>query len=56
MANANRDSKRKPTPYSPQDFHPYSSEDEEDQKNVTNELTEEQIQQIAKWQLNPSSV
>ena len=52
IANANRDPKRKPTPYSPQDFNPYVDEVEISEQN---EITEEQISSIAKWQVNPSS-
>ena len=53
MANVNRDSRRRPTPYVPNDFHPYASE--EDTKENVNELTQEQINQIAQWHVNPSS-
>jgi len=52
IANANRDPKRKPTPYSPQDFNPYKDEDENSEQN---EITEEQINSIASWHVNPSS-
>lgn len=50
FANSNRDPKRRPTPYQPSDFHPY-----EDQTKNPDAISEEQIQSIAKWHVNPSS-
>ncbi len=52
MANANRNPKKKPTPYKPQDFNPYHEELED---NTPNEITQDQIEQIASWQVNSHS-
>jgi hypothetical protein len=52
FANANRDPKRRPTPFDPADFTPYK---DVDNKTVgSNEITEEQKQSIAKWRVNHS--
>lgn len=52
FANANRDPKRRPQPFTPEDFSPYS----ENQSQVGHELTKEQQDQIAQWRVNPSSM
>ena len=55
LANANRDPKRRPTPFDPADFTPYKGdiEDETNSKG-SNEVTEEQKQLIAQWHVNHS--
>tara|TARA_R110002012_G_scaffold289633_1_gene482772 strand:- start:273 stop:578 length:306 start_codon:yes stop_codon:yes gene_type:complete len=52
MANANRNSKKRPTPYKPSDFNPYHEELEDIE---VNEITPEDIEQIASWQVNSHS-
>jgi len=50
MANVNRDRRRQPKPYRPDDFHPY-----EYQKQPDPGVTEEIKNNIASWRVNPSS-
>lgn len=50
MANVNRDRKRQPRPYRPDDFNPYEQE-----PKTKRELTQQDIQNIATWRVNPSS-
>jgi len=51
IANVNRDRKRQPRPYRSDDFHPYT----QDHQSQSNELTEQDLQNIASWRVNPSS-
>lgn len=53
MANTNRDSKRKPQPYTAADFSPCTIHENETSRG--HEVTEEQKDQIAQWHVNPSS-
>jgi len=53
MANANRDPKRRPTPFEPSDFTPYR-DDDDTTTTGSNEVTEEQKNLIAQWRVNPS--
>ena len=50
MANANRDPKRRPTPFEPADFSPYTDE----HKTGSHEVNQEQKELIAQWRVNPS--
>jgi hypothetical protein len=52
FANANRDPKRRPTPFDPADFSPYK--DIDNTESGSNEITEEQKELIAQWRVNPS--
>jgi len=54
FANANRDPKRRPTPFDPADFTPYKDVGNESEQE-SNEVTEEQKNLIAQWRVNPSS-
>lgn len=49
VANVNRDRKRQPKAFTADDFNPYEIEP------TTQELTQEDIQTIASWRVNPSS-
>ena len=51
MANANRNPKKKPSPYKPSDFNPYTEEKEKTPQGPT----KEQIEIISKWQTNKVS-
>jgi hypothetical protein len=52
MANTNRNSKQKPSPYKPSDFNPYSEDLDEYEDN---DITSDKIEQIASWQVNSHS-
>ena len=54
FANANRDPKRRPTPFDPADFSPYKDFEIEVNESGSNEVTEEQKNLISQWRVNPS--